>query len=194
MNIPSRTEAQSHVAPSVVSHLEHEGPRSGVEPLEVPWTGLSLLVIVLSLILFMAIPRGTDHYPLREARAGELVALQTERQLALAIREYRHDRGDWPGLAPVKEGRLAASPTTSPAWLTRQLCLASNARGEISPLTSPEYPHVPYLLGELPINPRTGLRSVRFVAEGSEPSTTDEPCGWIYDPRTGEVRGSRASN
>jgi type II secretory pathway pseudopilin PulG len=194
MTPPPRTEAHSPVTLHTASGLESKSSHPGIEALEVPWTGISLLAIVLSLILFMALPRGTERSPLSDARAKEQSAIRVERQLALAIREYRHDHGEWPGLAPTQGTRLAARPKSSTAWLTRQLCLASNARGEISPLKSSEYPYGPYLLGELPINPRTGLRSVRLVEEGSAPSSTDEACGWIYDPRTGEVRGARTFN
>jgi type II secretory pathway pseudopilin PulG len=194
MSIPPRTETQSAVVSKAAPRVEGQYDRSsGTRPIETPWTGLSLLVLVLSLILSMALPRTKTHPQQKEQKAAALLATQAERQLTLAIREYRHEHGEWPGLAPTDAARLASSSTPSSAWLTRQLCLASDWRGEVSPLSTPEFPLGPYLPGQLPLNPLTGLRSVRLCGEGFDLSPLAEECGWIYDPYSGEVRGCPSS-
>lgn len=193
MKVPPRSEVIGPQAPSSVPSPNSRPERLGTEHIEVPWTGLSILVIVLSLILFMAIPGSKVRGQQRQARAAELIARQAERQLNLAIREYRHDHGDWPGLAPSKGSRLTSRPEASAAWLKRQLCLASNERGEVSPSSSSEYHLGPYILGEIPINPLTGLRSLRIREADIERDGAGEPCGWIYDPLTGEVQRCRSA-
>lgn len=154
----------------------------------VPWTGLSILIVVAGLILFMAVPwRAPSPQHLLEQR-NQLRAELSLEQLKLAIRDYRHDHGEWPGARPTEAGTLAA-PVFETEWLSRQLRMATNTNGEVSPQSIPEYPNGPYLSGDLPLNPRTGLRSVRLLEENeSFDAVRDGIFGWLYDPRTGEVR------
>ncbi len=176
-------------APSSAPPVTHvQLPAQFDEHEAVPWTGLSILIVVAGLILFMAVPW-------RPPTAKQVHHLQTSlraelalEELELAVHEYRHDHGEWPGARPAEAGTLAA-PIFEATWFTRQLGMASNSKGEVIPSSAPEYPLGPYLTGELPLNPRTGLRTLRILAEGEAfEAVRDGIYGWLYNPRTGEIR------
>ncbi|MCB9914026.1 MAG: hypothetical protein H6828_02620 [Planctomycetes bacterium] len=171
-------------APHRPPHLHEEGGA-------VPWTGLSILVVVAGLILFMALPqRPLSPQRLLELRA-ELYAERALDQLALAIQDYRHDHGAWPGARPTAERGLAPAVYEG-VWFERQLRLASDDLGRVAPATSSAYPHGPYLPGGVPLNPLTGLRTVRLLEEcESFDAIRDGIYGWLYDPRSGELRAHR---
>ena len=161
------------------------------EASEVPWTGLSILVVVAGLILFMAIPmRPPTAERIAELRA-ELMADTALARLELAIQDYRHDHGEWPGSRPQESGGFDA-PSFDTVWLTRHLRMASNRAGQVAPRPTTEHAYGPYLPGELPVNPHTGLRTVRVLTgDESFDSVRDGIYGWLYRPKSGEVRAHR---
>ncbi|HIG11837.1 MAG TPA: hypothetical protein EYQ59_09315 [Planctomycetes bacterium] len=153
-----------------------------------PWPTITLVAAVIGLLLMVAIPMR----PLSPKRAMELQAtLRTElatRELTLAVQAYHHDHGQWPGAKPAALQTLGRAEYNS-IWFTRQLSLSSNAMGEVCPQLLPEYPHGPYLSERLPVNPRTGFRTLRILERGERfESIRDGIYGWLYNPESGEVR------
>lgn len=153
-----------------------------------PWTGITVVIAVLGLLLFMAVPlrQPTVREKLAAQRQREaVVALQT---LGSAIEDYRSDHGVWPGGRALEASTLAP-PVFASSELVRQLQQRSDRHGATLPTAEPGYDYGPYLPNGIPSNPGTGLRSIRVLEEGEAfGHVVDGLYGWIYDPRTGEVR------
>lgn len=153
-----------------------------------PWTGITVVIAVLGLLLFMAVPlrQPTVREKLTAQRQREaVVALET---IGRAIEDYRTDHGVWPGARALEASSLAP-PVFTTGDLVRQLEQHTDRYGATLPTPEVGYDHGPYLPNGLPRNPGTGLRSVRILEEGeSFGHVIDGLYGWIYDPRTGEVR------
>lgn len=165
--------------------------QSGLEGGQVPWTGLSLLIVVAGLILFMAVPLRPPSAERIAALRAELSAERAIERLELAVGDYRHDHGEYPGAHPSPAPSLAP-PEYDEVWFERQLRMASSAEGSIAPVRAGEYEFGPYLAEGLPLNPMTGLRTVRILREGeSFDSIRDGIYGWLYRPQSGEVRAHR---
>jgi hypothetical protein len=162
-------------------------PRSETELRPFPWTGLTILVVVVSLVAVVAVPRR----PLSpEELFAQEIAFEAEMalgELRAAIREYQFDHGTLPGIPPSRGDRIVIE-VASAAWLRRQLTMNSNAAGETLPQDLPSHAFGPYL-DEIPTNPANGLTTVHVLRPGErmplEPTGTR---GWIYDPSSGEVR------
>jgi len=152
-----------------------------------PWTAFTVVLAVVGLLLFMAVP-------VREPTVRERLAAQRERRafvaqetLARAIEDYRADHGFWPGV-PASEASSLAPERYDAVVLERQLTQHSDARGATLPTAEGPHRFGPYLPNGVPANPTTGLRSFRILDEGERPEhVVDGLYGWIYDPRTGEV-------
>ena len=152
-----------------------------------PWTGITLILAVVGLLLFMALP-------MRKPRLEEMMAMQADhsvrmaqQEFARAVEEYQNDHGRWPGAQPVEAGVLETA-RYDPVWLVRQLEMCTDSQGFVVPQFLTSHPWGPYLPSGIPINPGTGLNTVRLVAEGeSLRSANDGLYGWIYDPRSGRV-------
>jgi|GEM_PF-2338771 len=168
------------------SFLEEE-PRP--DPLEnLPWTGITVLLAVLGLLLFMAVPMGqpTAQEKLQAQRSHRAeMALES---LQRALEDYHADHAEWPGLDPATA--MALGPAIHEEdWLRRQLELASGPDGSTRPVASPSHPFGPYLPNGIPTNPANGLDSIRVLGEGETfEGVVDDLYGWVYDPRSGELR------
>jgi hypothetical protein len=156
-----------------------------------PWTALTVIVTVMGLLLFMAVP-------LREPTIRERLAAQREHRawiaretLSRAVEDYRADHGFWPGVRPSPAGALVPERYDA-AVLERQLTQHSDHRGATLPTAEGAHAFGPYLPNGVPPNPTTGLRSFRILDEGERAEhVVDGLYGWIYDPRTGEVQPHR---
>ena len=163
-------------------------PQAFAETKDLPWTGLTLVVAVLGLLLFMAVPIG-DPSP------QELFQAQREHQahiaqesLRSAMEDYHNDHGVWPGARP-EVARTLGPPVHDARWLERQLQMYTDSTGWTQPVPSAEFPFGPYLPQGLPVNPMNGFHSVRILREGEDfDEVVDAIYGWVYDPRSGEVR------
>ncbi len=165
--------------------------RRGEQYEALPWTGITLFLAVVGLLLFMALP-------MRKPRLQEMLAMQkhhfvqmAHEELARAIEEYHNDHGMWPGTEPVEVGMLGPR-VHDQVWLARQLKMCTDSYGFVVPQFLTSHPWGPYLPSGIPINPETGLNTVRIVGEGeSLRSANDGLFGWIYDPRSGAVEPDR---
>ncbi len=144
-----------------------------------PWTGLSVLLAVLGLILFLAVPgRPLAPEELDEQRLSAHVRLAYG-ALRGAIEDYRSEHGHAPGTHA--DGSFHARD------FQRQLVLSTDADGHAVPQAIPSHPYGPYLPGELPANPINGRRDVRIVTEAPLSSRIDGRSGWLYDPVADEL-------
>lgn len=152
----------------------------------IPWTSLVLVALTVVLFLVAAVP-GT-----MSLEDAEIERARTEARLAIdelraAIEEYRIDHGMLPGHAP-REGASLEPGDASEVWFERQLTMNSDLDGKTVPQDLPTHPFGPYLW-EIPQNPLNGLADVRVLSEGATlPSIADGTSGWIFDPRSGEIR------
>lgn len=147
-----------------------------------PWTGLTLVLVVLGLIAFMAVPVGPVSPQELEAERVETSVRATVEELRHALREYAREHEEVAGLDP----RNLTRREFRAAWLERQLLQVSDARGNTVPAPTPDHQLGPYLT-EFPSNPLNGLTSVRIVDE-LDAFRPDDSTGWVYEPRTGEIR------
>ncbi len=163
-------------------------PQAFANTESLPWTGLTLVVAVLGLLLFMAVPIGNPS-------PQELLQAQRERQahialesLRAAVEDYHNYHGVWPSARP-EVARTLGPPVHDTRWLERQLQMYTNSVGWTQPAPSPEFSFGPYLRQGLPVNPMNGFSSVRILREGEGfDEVVDALYGWVYDPRSGEVR------
>lgn len=164
----------------------HAGDPASLENL--PWTGITVVVAVLGLLLFMAVPmrKPTAHEALRAQRERQaFVALDT---LSKAIEDYHADHAEWPGAQPLAASGLGPL-VHEESWLRRQLEMPSNRTGDTLPDSSADYSYGPYLPKGIPTNPLNRQDSIRILREGeSIDSVVDGLYGWVYDPRSGEVQ------
>jgi len=110
-----------------------------------------------------------------------------QEELSRAVEHYHNDHGAWPGARPAEAGTLDER-VFEQDWLLRQLRMFTDSEGRVVPQQLTSHPFGPYLEGGIPLNPSTGLRTVRVLAAGEKPeSVRDGIYGWIYDPRTGAV-------
>jgi hypothetical protein len=150
------------------------------------WVQITLGAIVTALLLFVSsLPRrsAAREDPSRVAAARSLHdALQ---RLRSAVSDYRFDHGEWPGSPGAAPGSAAH------ALADRDLSSFHDAHAEGA--TQPvEYRLLDaYLDGHVPVNPIDGLSTVRILG-GDErwPDAADDSSGWIYRPRTGELRAN----
>ena len=176
-----------HAPRSVERRAQPIDPWSETELRPFPWTGLTILIVVVALVAMVAVPQR----PLspEEIRAQETAfdARMALGELRAAIREYQFDHGVLPGVPPSGGDRIVIEVATE-TWLRRQLTMNSNAEGETLPQDMPSHPFGPYL-ESIPANPANGLESVNVLRPGEHmPMEAEGSHGWIYDPRTGEVR------
>lgn len=181
--------AEQKPAPSPAPHPDPPfTPREFTEKENLPWTGITLLLAVLGLLLFMAVPMGNPS-------PQELLAAQRQHRAEMAlggiqsaVEDFHNDHGQWPGVAP-QVARTLGPPVYDAAWLERQLSMSSDGDGWTAPAASPGFSYGPYLPKGVPVNPTNGQRSIRILREGETfDSVVDALYGWVYDPRSGEVR------
>jgi len=145
-----------------------------------PWTGVSVLLAILGLLLFLAVPeRPLSPDQLEEQRLSAQVALAYGR-LRGAIEDYRSDHGCVPGTTANGSGYTQRD-------FRRQLMLHTDADGHALPQALGSHPFGPYLQDGIPTNPLNGLTDVRIVKGRSLASEIDGECGWIYDPVADEL-------
>ena len=155
---------------------------------DLPWTGITVMIAVMSLLLFMAVPMTG---PTEEERAKA----QMERRCYVALEEFRTaildyhgDHGSWPGQTAASI-RSLAPPVYDANALTQQLLLNTNLSGEVLPSGGETHPFGPYLSGGIPINPRNGRSDVCVLLPGE--TLNDRDCrgyGWVYNPESGEIQ------
>ena len=149
---------------------------------------MTLALAVVGLLLFMAVPLSRPNVAkLMVEHRYQLERLALE-ELSRAVEAYHNDHGAWPGARPAEAGTLDEK-VYEEDWLQRQLRMYTDAEGRVVPQELTSHPFGPYLEDGIPLNPSTGLRSVRVLAEGEEGpgSVRDGIYGWIYDPRTGAI-------
>jgi general secretion pathway protein G len=145
-----------------------------------PWTGVSVLLAILGLLLFLAVPeRQLSPDELEEQRLSAQVALAYGR-LRGAIEDYRSEHGCVPGTSADGSGFTQRD-------FRRQLMLHTDIEGHALPQALGSHPYGPYLQGDIPPNPLNGLTDVRIVRGRSLASEIDGESGWIYDPVADEL-------
>lgn len=163
----------------------------GFQPMETegfPWTGLTLVLVVLGLIAFMAVPSVPISAEARAAERRETAASLALSEFRAGIRDYYHDHHQLPGTSP----RASTELETSPRWLRRQLMLNTDDVGNPSAGRSDDHPHGPYLPVGIPSNPINGLATVKFASE-EQGYSPDGSTGWIFFEKEGVVRLNSAS-
>jgi type II secretory pathway pseudopilin PulG len=174
------------------SSAPEPSPRpTGYQPIETegfPWTGLTLVLVVLGLIAFMAVPTGPISPAARSAERLEYASRQALGEFRSAIRDYYLDHRHFPGRNPRASARSGAGAR----WLERQLRLSTDADGNPAGAPTPDHPFGPYLPGGLPINPVNGEASVLFLDQ-LEGFTPDNSSGWVYSQDEGVVRMNSSS-
>ncbi len=174
---------QTHSTPAPQSPLE---PRAELEDL--PWTGVTVVVAVLGLLMFMAIPMGGSNPAARLEAQRERIAFLAQERFRNAIEDYRGDHGNWPGQVPALARTLSA-PVYGLQPFEQQLMMHSDLDGATLPTREGEFTFGPYLPNGIPTNPQNGLNTVRLLQPGeSFDRIYDGVYGWVYDPRTGEIQ------
>jgi hypothetical protein len=152
------------------------------------WVQVTLCVVVAALLLFViSLPRRTsavdDASRLAAARALH-VALQ---KLRGAVSDYRFDHGEWPGSSLAQRAgpmEHAAPGCADPASSGSASRGGATQPGEHLLLDG-------YLDERVPVNPIDGLSTVRILGDQEDwPSSADDSSGWVYRPRTGELRAN----
>ena len=167
----------------------HEPHKSGLpnyHPIETegfPWTGLTLVLVVLGLIAFMAVPTGPVSPEGRAAERLETGARIALNELRAAIRDYHLDHRDFPGTNP----RALTTSEVGNRWFERQLTLSTDDAGNPAPGESIDHPHGPYLPAGVPANPVNALTGVMIV-DSPEAFAPDDSTGWIFFRERGEIR------
>lgn len=165
------------------------GPGGEPSQLEnLPWTGITVVIAVLGLLLFMAVP-------MRKPTAHEVIHAQRERRAFIAleslqksIEDYHAEHAEWPGM-PRNIAHGLGPVEFEERTLRRQLTMSSNARGDTLPTAEGEFAFGPYLPNGVPSNPLNGLDSIRILGESEAfDAVIDGIYGWVYDPRSGEVK------
>src|SRR5690606_38493041 len=146
---------------------------------------------IAGLLLFMAVPTR----PLDAAnQAAEKIEQELHRaleELRGAIAEYHGDHGTWPGADPARVDASQAGSLSGEARFAGQLELFTDDAGGTMPRRLSTHSFGPYLTLGVPVNPLNGSARVRILTAG-EPFPEDPagPWGWIYSPKTGEVRAN----
>ncbi|MCA8981300.1 MAG: hypothetical protein KDC14_14815 [Planctomycetes bacterium] len=153
------------------------------EPLSdtLPWTGVSVLLAIIGLLLFLAVPeRPLSPDELEHQRLSAEVRLAYGR-LRGAIEDYRTEHGRVPGTSP--DGSIHTERD-----FRRQLLLHTDGEGHALPQALGSHPFGPYLTGDIPRNPLNGLTDVRIVNGRELSAEVDGRSGWLYDPLADELR------
>lgn len=146
-----------------------------------PWTGVSVLLAILGLLLFLAVPeRQLSPDELEHQRVSADVRLAYGR-LRGAIEDYRSEHGRVPGTSP--DGSVHTERD-----FRRQLLLHTDAAGHALPQALESHPFGPYLHGDIPRNPFNGRTDVRIVKDRELSAEIDGESGWLYDPIADELR------
>jgi hypothetical protein len=192
--IISMSHTQTSREAGAPSPLAGTNDTPGEEPYEaLPWTGITLVLAVVGLLLFMAVPMGRPRLQEMMAMQGDHSVRMAREELSRAIEEYHNDHGVWPGARPEEVGTLN-DPVHRSIWLARQLEMCTDGQGFVVPQFLSTHPWGPYLPSGIPLNPDTGLNTVRMVgAEESIESANDSLYGWIYDPTTGLIVADQRS-
>ena len=145
---------------------------------------------IMGALGLMAVPRPEP----RPERAGDLAAVQQLEHTLAGFRDARlarrGDHGCFPGYGPGGRGHRFHGETSA-IHARAQLEGWSDVWGNSSRVWMRRYPFGPYLPDGIPANPLGGLDSLRMVADGEElPTDLDGTTGWIFAPRTGELRAS----
>jgi hypothetical protein len=167
-------------------------PELGTSPAgqmeDLPWTGITVMIAVMSLLLFMAVPMTG---PTEEERASAqlerrcFVALQ---ELHTAINDYQGDHGSWPGQTAASIRSLAPAVFDAYAF-EQQLQLNTDLSGSVLPSGGDSHPFGPYLPNSIPSNPLNGLNTVRVLQPGeSIHESNGRGYGWVYNPENGEIQ------
>ncbi|HIF40431.1 MAG TPA: hypothetical protein EYQ74_04960 [Planctomycetes bacterium] len=147
-------------------------------------TPIMLSAVVLALLAVMALPMRSPapSSPLTpSAQHAPEVSTHTLRE---ALGGYHRDHGEWPGLPP-QSGLERKHYST---WLVRQLCMASNGKGEVSDAVKPSHPFGPYLEQSGFMNPVNGRSDVYLLNDDEcMPFGADGHSAWIFDPCSGEL-------
>jgi type II secretory pathway pseudopilin PulG len=145
-------------------------PHSGFAVLEV-----LLIVVVLGVAAAAILPRLAVHD--EQALADELRRnLDTLRK---QIDLYAQDHG----------GQFPSWGSTDPQSFDDAMLLSSDPDGTTGDVGTK--PFGPYLISQVPANPYTGGRRVRFVADvPTAPTDDSREFGWLYDPARGRIKAN----
>jgi hypothetical protein len=155
------------------------------------WVQVTLCLIVTILLLaVIALPKPGSIQAESASQRNAYELHEALQSLRTAIGDYRFDHGTWPGAMLGASGQ-PVSNDAAVRRLERQLTEFSDIHGETSALSDIAHPLGPYLEGRFPVNPILGLASVRVLDDAEAwPTHPDDSTGWIYRPRTGEVRAN----
>lgn len=178
-SLPQSSEPPSPVAPSEFQPIETQG---------FPWTGLTLVLVVVGLIAFMAVPSVPSSPKARAAERAKTAATLTVGEFRASIRDYFHDHRAFPGQNPRAHIRFEGSQR----WLERQLMLNTDDAGNPAAGLTSVHPHGPYLSAGIPANPINQLSTVKF-AESSQAFEPDDSTGWVFFQSEGLIRLNTSS-
>ena len=152
------------------------------------WAALSVCAALAGLVGVMAAPPEASVPEVSPVRALENELWKNLRIVRAAIADYRADRGRWPSA----EGIQSSGAMCEHGALGCELGFHEDGLAPPPPLILRDA-HVPYLPHGIPINPVNDLRTVLILEPTAEmPASPDGSTGWIYDPRSGEVRSNVA--
>ncbi len=174
-----------HTTPIVPPELGNSSP-GNLE--ELPWTGITVMIAVMSLLMFMAVPMAGPTEADRAHAQFERESFVALEQLRTAINDYQGDHGAWPGQTAASIHSLA--PAVYDAYaLTQQLQLNTDLAGVVLPSGGDSHPFGPYLPNGIPSNPSNGHNEILLVQPNEPSHPIDERgYGWIYNPLSGEIR------
>lgn len=179
------TSASTPPPPNMISPSNH--PQGVDDP---PWTGITVMVAVLGLLLFMAVPMTGPSPEDRALARKERLCFVAFEKLRTAVEDYHGDHGTWPGQS-ARSLQSLAPPTFDEFSLRQQLELHTDLSGSTLPTDEATHPFGPYLPGGIPTNPLNGRDTIYLLADGeSVHSIAANEYGWIYDPRTGVLQTS----
>lgn len=173
------------------SEPPHAAARSEFQPIETegfPWTGLTLVLVVIGLVAFMAVPSVPSSPKAREALRTKTDATFAVGEVRASIRDYFHDHRAFPGQNPRAHTRSEGSQR----WLERQLMLNTDDAGNPAGGPTPEHSYGPYLPRGIPVNPINQLSTVMF-AESPETFEPDDSTGWVFFQSEGLIRLNTSS-
>jgi hypothetical protein len=134
-----------------------------------------------------------------EAAEVDLSGTAVTQRLQLALVDlrdgliaYRRDHANFPGYLPGTPMRSLRGDITEKCFRD-QLVGWSDDWGRTVPFYEARFPHGPYLVYGIPENPVNGLDTVHMLGDLEEfPAEPDGKTGWIYKPKTGEIRANSA--
>jgi hypothetical protein len=161
---------------------------------DLPWTGITVLVAVLGLLLFMAVPMtGPSPEDRAIARKDRLCFVAIE-QLRTAIEDYHGDHGTWPGQSTRSLQSLAPA-SFDEFSLIQQLQFYTDLSGSPLPTNEVTHPFGPYLPNGIPTNPLNGWDQIYLLVEGETFESVDaDRSGWLYNPRNGDLQVSLSTS